>query len=181
MVKMDQQEPLYRVVQPNDDYKQSVIEKTYQKTATFTLKDVESHQANLAKAKTELEAQIKVDGAMMQNVIDFHPVVGTLSDEDRAGAAVYYEAKRRVTENTASLDTISKQIADYETEVPKIMEAVGLPPAVDPTIVPAAQDAQPAQTTPDTQTQSTPPTDGTPTTSANPPSDVPPTDGTAQS
>jgi HAMP domain-containing protein len=133
---MDQQphQPAYQVVQPNDDYKQSVIEKKYLKTATFTLAEVEKHQATLAKVKKELEGQITVDKAMMQNVIDYHAAVGALSDEDLAGAAIYYEAKRRITENTSSLETVSKQIADYETEVPQIMKAVGFQPAVDPTI-----------------------------------------------
>src|SRR5437868_7072320 len=77
--KMDNQFS-YKVIEPNDDYKQARIEKSGI-TATFTMQEVEEHQAKLATFKKEREAEITVERAKMENIAHFHPIVLELTGE----------------------------------------------------------------------------------------------------
>lgn len=133
----------YKVLEPQQDYKETVIEKSGIK-ATFTLAQVEAHQRDLEKLRSELEAQIKVDDATMQNVAHFHPTVAEMSDEDLVSAAIYQHSKKMVLDCTTKLDEVNKQIEDYKNETNKIMTELGFEAAVEPVVPEVAPEVTPA-------------------------------------
>ena len=85
----------YRLLQPNDDYRQAVIEKGGI-TAEFTLAEVEAMQERNKTSKKEIEAQIMLEKAKMTNIEAHHPFVKDLDGVRLTAAALYKEAKTYV-------------------------------------------------------------------------------------
>lgn len=121
----------YRVVEPNDDYRQSKLEKSGI-TATFTFAEVEEHEATLATFKKEREAEVAVEKAKMENIRHFHPIVDTLNGQQLTAAALFKESKTIVDKNTAKLKEIEEALAEYAEEKGFIMKQLGFVPTIIP-------------------------------------------------
>jgi hypothetical protein len=119
------QEFSYKVLEPNEDYRQAKIEKGGI-TATFTLADVEEHEETLRTFKKEREAEITVEEAKMENIRHFHPVVNTLDDQQLTAVALFKESKTTVDKSKAKLKEVDEALAEYATEKALIMERLGI-------------------------------------------------------
>lgn len=131
MEEQSQEQYQYKVLEPNDDYKQAMIEKSGI-TAKFTIAQVEDAIRYNATNKKELEAQINVDSAAMTNIEGFHPFVKELGEQDLSTAALYHEYKQKVAACKAKLAQIDAQIDSDNGEISKIMSTFGFQPAIDP-------------------------------------------------
>src|SRR4051812_11395501 len=114
----------YQVSEPNDDYKQAKILKTGI-TATFSLAEVEEHEATLRTFKKEREAEIMVEKAKMENIRGYHPVVDTLTGVELTAIALFKESKTIVEKTEEKLKDVDAAIEEYATEKADIMTALG--------------------------------------------------------
>jgi hypothetical protein len=114
----------YKVIEPNDDYKEARIEKSGI-TAVFTLKDVEDHQAKLATYKKERMAEMEVERAKMANYAHYHPIVLELTGEQLTAAALYKESQTMVKKTEEKLAEIDEALKEYAEETEAIMLATG--------------------------------------------------------
>jgi hypothetical protein len=117
----------YRLSQPNEDYKEAVIEKSGI-TVKFTLLEVEQHEATLAKLAKETEAQIELEKAKMANIEHFHPEVLQMSGELLTAAALYKESKTYVEKAEPKLTEIHQAMQEYAAEKDTIMKTLGFVP-----------------------------------------------------
>lgn len=145
---MDQEQTpfQYKLLEPAQDYKDSVIEKSGIK-ATFTLREIEANRDALTRTKTELEAQIKVQDATTSNIESFHPFVKDMSLEDTHAAGMFYEARAYRDKCQEKLDSINKILTDEGAEADLIMTTLGLvkaelPPVEEPAVEPVAPEPQ---------------------------------------
>lgn len=146
---MDQEQtpPQYKVLEPAQYYKDSVIEKSGIKS-TFTLREIENNRDALTKTKIELEAQINVQDATTANIESFHPFVKSMTMEDLHAAGMFYEARAYRDKCREKLVTVTKILTDEAAEEEHIMTLLGFvpttaeTPVVDPAPAPEEPDVQ---------------------------------------
>jgi hypothetical protein len=117
----------YKVVEPNEDYKQAVIEKGGI-TATFTLTEVEGMQARNKKAKAELEGNIQIRKAEMTNIEQHYPEVKDMSGVLLTAAYLYKEAQAYLNEAEPKVKQIDDAIAQNDAMVADAMKTLGFVP-----------------------------------------------------
>jgi hypothetical protein len=125
----------YRLLQPNDDYKQAVIEKAGI-TADFTLLEVEQMQERNKKGLLEAESQLTIEKAKLTNIERHHPQVKKMSGVLLTAAALYKETQMMVAslepkikliqqaidENDAMVADVMKQLKDLKPDVKKTVK-----------------------------------------------------------
>ena len=116
---------MYHVKKKNKNFKDALIEKTYEHTLTFTIADIEAHEALLQKAQKEIDAQLMVARAAMQNVETNHPNIKNVTPFEMHAIAVYAENKRIADEAQKKVREITKQMAEYKREKKDIYAALG--------------------------------------------------------
>ena len=96
-----------------EDVKASVIER-HNIVTEFTVADVEDHKKDLQKMQTELNAQIKVCQATLDNIDRNHAFIADLSEEQMHHVWMYQE-NVSLKENSASkLEQVNEQIEAYQ-------------------------------------------------------------------
>lgn len=88
----------------------------------FTVSTIHNDYLKFDKAEKELNAQIELEKAKMQNVINFHPQVADISEEDRVAIHLYQEAYAMMKRCEAALDQY-KEAREEEDQVRADIEA----------------------------------------------------------
>lgn len=115
----------YKVSEENEDPKLTKIEKRGL-VVEFCLDDVLTHEANLKKFLTEVNAKISVEKAKMDNIEHNHEFIKELTDEQVFACYMYQEAKIQHIAATEKLEEINTQMMDYATEKKAILEQTGI-------------------------------------------------------
>jgi len=122
----------YKVVEPNDDYKQAVIEKGGI-TATFTLAEVEAMQDRNKKTKVELESNIAIRKAEITNIEQHYPEVKDMSGVLLTAAYLYKEAQAYLKDAEPKLIQADAAIVENDKMVADAMKTLGfVPTAITP-------------------------------------------------
>jgi hypothetical protein len=95
-------------------------------TAEFTMNDIDRDIQLLEKKKTELDAQIKIEDAKMQNIDRTNPEVGQMSPEMRQVVYLYERAYAFCKVGKEKVEEIDKMIADYKHELMDIALQTGI-------------------------------------------------------
>lgn len=114
----------YRVKEGNDDFKQSVIEKS-NVTVDFTLLDLEAHERRLEKALKEWRANYDLKSAEMENIAHFHKFVVGFSDEELHAINLYAQAKQVVDVLAPKIKEVEDAIEEYKVQKADIYEQLG--------------------------------------------------------
>jgi hypothetical protein len=135
----------YRILKDEEDYKKIVIEKSGIK-GEFTIEKIEAHEDYLNKAKTEVDAKIKLEEAKVSNVEEHHAFVKDLTDEQIFTVALYGRAKAELKMAKEKELEIATALLDYAVEKSYIIETLGLLPKIEelqPTGEPIIAEVQP--------------------------------------
>ena len=104
----------FTMVEENkEDFKESKIERSGI-TTEFTPKLVEEHKRELEKVEREVEGQIKVCKATMDNIERNYDFVKELTEEQRHHVWMYYENETVHKEAETKLPEIKKQLEQYK-------------------------------------------------------------------
>ncbi len=114
----------FSIAKKHKDFKKSVILRG-NLTNEFTLEDVESHQAQIVKMERELNAQIKLTTAVVENVERNHEFVAAMSDEQLNVAAYLAENRNLLSEAKKKLKEVEKTKKNYEAVTAAIYEKFG--------------------------------------------------------
>lgn len=106
------------------DFKKAVISRG-NLTNEFTLEDIETHEAELAKNKRELEAQVRVTKAVIDNVDRNHAFVSKMSDEALSVASYLFEARQTLKKSEAQLKSVKATQKKYTEVRDMVMKKFG--------------------------------------------------------
>lgn len=105
-------------------FKKSIIERQ-NVTTEFTLEDIESHQADLERMERELKSQLKVTGAMIDNIERNHEFVKDLDVEQVHTVWMYNENKELFDASEEKLEQVTEQLATYKELLDVLYEKFG--------------------------------------------------------
>lgn len=114
----------FTIKEENEDFRKSVIVRS-NLTNTFTLEDVEKHRADLEKMKTQLEAQIKISGAVVNNVARNHEFVKDFSGEELTTLAYYKENLDLKKDAEDKLSDVDESLDAYNEAIDVIYDKFG--------------------------------------------------------
>ncbi len=114
----------FSIAKKHKDFKKAVILRG-NLTNEFTLEDVETHQAQIVKLERELNAQIKLTTAVVENVERNHEFVAAMSDEQLNVAAYLAENRNLLKEAKKKLKEVEKTKKNYEAVTAAIYEKFG--------------------------------------------------------
>lgn len=115
----------YKIVEPNDDIKKAVIEKSGTYSEKFTLEDCEKQRINWSKEKVEFEGQLVIEKQKADNIAEHHPFVTKLSEEEQYTVWMYYEANRKAAKLKQYIEQRVNALDVYIKEEEQIMQALG--------------------------------------------------------
>lgn len=95
-------------------------------TVEFTVGKINADVEYLQKSKKEIESQIGINKATMENVKKTHPHIAEMSNEDLTAAYLYREAMGVVTAGTEKVAEIDAQLEDYKNVKAEISKQTGL-------------------------------------------------------
>lgn len=114
----------YKIIEPNEDWKQSVIEKDGI-TAKFTIQNFEDNIERMTKTIKEIRAKFNHEQVVVNNIEEHHPWVKDLSEQDLYTAWMYQEAKEVVKQYEPRLkefeDALQTEVQET-TYVKKLLE-----------------------------------------------------------
>jgi hypothetical protein len=116
---------MYKVKKKEKDFKDSLIEKKYEHTLTFTIADVNAHMEKLEKAYKEIDGQFMLAGAKVQNIEINHPFVKKMSEKDLFVVHMYVENLNITKHAQDKLREIAKQKSAYKRELKDIYKELG--------------------------------------------------------
>lgn len=116
---------MYKVKKKQKDFKDSTIEKVYEHTITFSVRDIEQHEQLLEKARREMKALMQVETAKVHNIEANHSWVKKLTPEKLATVAMYFASLERAAEVYPKLKEVNKQIKEYKEEKAQIYKELG--------------------------------------------------------
>jgi hypothetical protein len=116
----------YKVIEENEDYKLSKIEKTGG-VVHFTINDIEADERNYNKLLKELTAKKALEEAKMKNIEDHHPYINDFTDEEKFTVHMYQEAKIMVDALAPKIKEIEGALATYIEEKKDIFNQIGVP------------------------------------------------------
>lgn len=120
-----EQEFQYKVSEPAEDYRDSVIEKSGFSTVKFTFRDIQKKQDEWSTEKRQLEGQLTVEKAKADNVIHHNPWISELSEKKQFTIWLYYEAMKTCVELQKQIDARIAALDEYQTEKEHIMDKLG--------------------------------------------------------
>lgn len=116
----------YKVKKKDKDLMNTLVEKSGIKV-TFTLADLENNLHSLAKQHKEVEGQMKVHQAEMNNVVMHHPEVLTVPKELKTYVYVHEGFQEQYDVQKELLDRIIEAEDRLTEEKGKIYSSLGLP------------------------------------------------------
>lgn len=90
----------------------------------FTMSQLEQAIKYNKKTKVELDGQIKLDSAKLENIESFHEFVKEMSEEDLFTVWMYQEQKTKVSGYTDKLEEVVKMIKENEEEAVAIKSQI---------------------------------------------------------
>ena len=115
----------YKVVEPHDDYKKAVIEKSGVYAEKLTLEECEMQRIKWSDEKREFEGQLVVEKAKADNIEEHHPFVKEMKEEDLYTAWMYYEANRKRVQLEKYIKQRNEALDVYLKEEQHIMDVLG--------------------------------------------------------
>jgi hypothetical protein len=122
---MDQHQ--YRLLEPNEDYTAAVIEKSGIK-ATFTIAEVNAMQERNKAAEREIEGQLTIERAKVDNILRNYPQVGELEGVVLTAAALYKESLTTIAAAESKLPLIKDAIKVNDDMVADVIKQFNLNP-----------------------------------------------------
>ena len=107
---------MYQVKTKGENFKQDVIEKTYEEVATFSIEDIEAHERKLEEAKKEAAAGLAYEEAKISNIETHHAFVKKFKPEQLSTLHLYHTCNMRVQELKDRISKIETQEAVYVEE-----------------------------------------------------------------
>ena len=107
-----------------ENFKKSTIVRKNVETS-FTLELIEEHQADLNKMKKELESQVSLCGATIENIERNHEWIKELDEEKLHHAWMYQENATVVKDAKAKLEQVEEQLAQYKDLLDTIYKKFG--------------------------------------------------------
>lgn len=140
-------EPVYKIVEPNEDSKLSKIEKTYEHKVQFTLQQIEDHEVQLDKSLKELDAKIEMEKAKQKNVEDNHAFVTEMPKEQLATCKIYFDALASEEMCQKKRNEVVDLLNLYSSEKKEILKQLGLetPTPVESDVIAENNDEQKAE------------------------------------
>ena len=112
-------------IKPNETGEEILMEdRTIEKRGhviEFTLSDVDANIRQNTKTQTELAAKVKVDSAKQENIINFHPFLKNMSEEEIFTAWLYQDTQNTIDLVQSKLDEVEAQI-ESDTEEMKVIK-----------------------------------------------------------
>lgn len=115
----------YKVVEPNDDYRKAVIEKSGASSVEFTLEQLQQKRVQWSEEKRQLQGQLTVDQAKAENILHHHPFLKEMKEEDQYTVWMFYEAMKSCTELQKQIDLRISALDEYMTEEQHILKTLG--------------------------------------------------------
>ena len=115
----------YEVIEPAENPGDTKIKKSGL-TAEFTMNDIDRDRQLLEKKKTELDAQIGIEEAKMQNIDRTNPEVGQMSAEMRQVIYIYERAYAFCKVGKEKVGEINNMLETYKHELLDIALQTGL-------------------------------------------------------
>lgn len=103
--------------------KERIIEKRGE-VLEFSLADIEYNHKQLLNKRKELEAKLKYETVIKENIEGHHPFVKDMSEEDLHTAHMYKEASAWVKLCEQKIKQIDDQIAEDEKEMAEIKSQI---------------------------------------------------------
>jgi hypothetical protein len=115
----------YKVKEIALDPLDSLIVKTGGEVS-FTVRKIDQDVIYLNKAEKEVDGQVRIAKATMENVKRTHPHIAEMKQEDLTAAYLYREALGVVTAGEEKLKQIQAQIKDYAEVKVEIEKQTGI-------------------------------------------------------
>lgn len=115
----------YKVVEPNDDFRKAVIEKSGVYSEKLTLEECEQQRVKWSTEKREFEGQLKVEKIKVENIEDHNPFVKEMDEKTLYTAWLYYEAKRKQAALEKYIQQRIEALDVYLKEEEHIMDVLG--------------------------------------------------------
>lgn len=115
----------YSIKESNEDPKKSLITKSGIEV-DFTLESINTNKAYLDKRKKELEAELKVSQATMENIKRTHPHIADMKLEDLTAAYLYRDASGTADAAHNKIVDIERAFSDYDSEKSEIEKQTGI-------------------------------------------------------
>jgi len=116
---------MYKIKTEGDNFKQHIIEKSYEETATFSIEEIEAHERKLAETKREATATRDYEAAKIVNIISFHAFVAEMSALDISTVSLYKKSLDAVEEYNTLIGKVVAREEMYTKEKAAIYEALG--------------------------------------------------------
>jgi len=116
---------MYKIKIEGETFKQSIIEKSYEETATFSVEEIEAHERKLAETKREATATRDYEVSKLVNIISFHAFVAEMSPMDISTVSLYKKSLDAVEEYNTLIAKVVAQEEMYIKEKAVIYEALG--------------------------------------------------------
>lgn len=108
----------------NKNFKQAEITRLNM-TSTFTIEDLEGDMRNLDRMEREATGQIKVSGAVVDNIARNHAFVSKMSDEQLATAAYLHETKQVLAKAEKQLKEVKRAKKQYKEILKTVYDKFG--------------------------------------------------------
>ncbi len=115
----------YKIKKAEADEKESIIVKTGD-VVEFTMRNIDNDIAYLERSQKELEAQMRIEEAKKQNVLDTHPHIADMPEEDRVACYIYQQSYAFTKVGKEKLEEIVKQLEDYAADKAEIEKQTGI-------------------------------------------------------
>ena len=116
---------MYQIKKKGKTQNEHLIEKKYEKVVTFTLSDIEAHEASLKKVLLELEAQCKLEEAKRDNVREHNKWINNMTPEKVHACYMFHKSVALIAQYNPKIKEIKKQLKEYKVEKAEIKEALG--------------------------------------------------------
>lgn len=115
----------YKVLKSSDDWKDTVIEKKWPATGTFTVRKFEDNIAYMEKTLRELNAKFMHEQVVKNNIEEHHPFVLQMSEQDLYTAWMYREALEIIKQYAPRIDEFSEALQTEKDEVEHVKTLLG--------------------------------------------------------
>lgn len=116
---------MYQIKKKGKTQSEHLIEKKYEHTITFTLSDIEAHEASLGKALKELDAQLKLEEAKRDNIREHNKWINNMTPEKVHACYMFHKSVATIAQYTPKIKEIKKQMKEYKAEKAQIKEELG--------------------------------------------------------
>jgi hypothetical protein len=115
----------YKIIEPSEDATGILIEKSNIKVE-FTLADMMQEQAQVGKYIQQFTAQRRLEQGKLDNILEHHPFVKEMSEQDLFTVHMYQEALAIVKTIDVKLPELEEQLHDSKEEMLHIINTLDI-------------------------------------------------------